>query len=203
MPDRAPDPAVRRDVERNRNALLEAAADELARHPGASMVDIARAAGLTRATLYRHFGTREKLVEGLQDEALTRAAQVLVEARLEQGPAPEALHRAILGLARLGARFRPLLAEGAEADPDFLQRRAAVLAPLEQVVRRGQSEGTMAPDLPPAWLLAALASLLTAATRSIATSGADADELGELVHRTLVRGILTSVTEGTDHHRTK
>jgi AcrR family transcriptional regulator len=189
VPDTTSHHSSRRDVERNRSALLEAAADELSRNPGASMIEIAHAASLTRATLYRHFGTREKLVEGLQEEALERAAAVLALARLEEGSAIEALHRVVQGLAELGARFRPLLVEGADLDPQFRERRAAVLAPLHGVVRRGQEEGSLERDVPPEWVVAALTSMLAAGVRTIPAARAHAGQVAELVHRTLVRGI--------------
>lgn len=176
-------------MQRNRSALLEAAADELSRNPGASMIEIAHAASLTRATLYRHFGTREKLVEGLQEEALEGAAAVLAHARLEEGPAIEALHRVVRGLAELGSRFRPLLVEGADLDPGFRERRAAVLSPLHGVIRRGQEEGTIERDVPPEWVVAALASMLAAGVRTVPAGRTHAEQVAELVHRTLVRGI--------------
>lgn len=180
--------STRSDAERNRSALLEAAAEELARNPGASMGDIARAAHLTRATVYRHFGTREQLLEGLQAEALMRAGAALDGCRLDEGPPLDALRRAVEALAALGSRFRPLLVEGADLDPDFQDRRAAVLAPLLDVVRRGQREGSLQADLAPAWVVTALASLLAAGVR-VLPAGASGQGVAEVVYRTLVGGV--------------
>ncbi|WP_239451883.1 TetR/AcrR family transcriptional regulator [Frondihabitans sp. PAMC 28766] len=56
----------RRDAQRNRELLLESARDAFAGHTGPSPVSleaVARAAGLGIGTLYRHFPTREALVE--------------------------------------------------------------------------------------------------------------------------------------------
>jgi AcrR family transcriptional regulator len=189
VPDSNASHVSRSDVERNRQALLAAAAEELARNPGASMVDIATAAHLTRATLYRHFGTREQLVEGLQAQALDHASRALADSRLEEGPALAALHRAIDVLAALGPRFRPLLVEGADLDPDFQARRAVVLDPLREVVRRGQAEGEIRADLTPEWVVTALASLLAAGVRSVPADGPRGVALAGLVYRTLVDGI--------------
>lgn len=189
MPDSNAPHASRSDVERNRQALLAAAAEELARNPGASMVDIAHAAHLTRATLYRHFGTREQLVEGLQARALDQASRALAESQLEGGPALEALRRAIDALAALGPRFRPLLMEGADLDPDFQARRAIVLDPLREVVRRGQDEGEIRADVPPEWVVTALASMLAAGVRAVRDDGDRGATLAGLVYETLVAGI--------------
>lgn len=189
MPDPTTHHSSRSDVERNRSALLAAAADELARNPGASMIEIAHAASLTRATLYRHFGTREKLVEGLQEEALARASTVLALARLDEGTALEALHRVVRGLAELGSRFRPLLVEGADLDPRFRERRGAVLSPLHDVVRRGQAEGAIERDLPPEFVITAMASMLAAGVRTVPAARTNGEQVAELVFSTLIRGI--------------
>jgi AcrR family transcriptional regulator len=155
------------------------------------MVDIANAAHLTRATLYRHFGTREKLVEGLRARALDHASEALAASRLDEGPALEALRRAIEALVALGPRFRPLLLEGAELDPDFQAGRAVVLAPLRDVVRRGQDEGEVRADVPPEWVVTAMASMLAAGVRAFSADGDGGVTLGGLVFRTLVDGIGT------------
>src|SRR5436305_2274253 len=56
--------AMRADAQRNRDALLEAAAAAFTEHgPEASLEEVARRAGVGIGTLYRHFPTREALVE--------------------------------------------------------------------------------------------------------------------------------------------
>lgn len=182
---------TRSDAERNRRMLLEAAADALAQNPGASMAQVAEAAGLARATLYRHFRTRLDLTEAIRAEALVRAAAALAGSRLDEGSALEALRRAVGSLASLGVRFRALLMEGADLDPAFLHQRAAVLAPLHEVVRRGQEAGLIRPDLPSRWVVTAMASLLAAGVRT-SSGSLDGDRtVAELVFGTLTRGVAT------------
>ncbi|MDX6227551.1 MAG: hypothetical protein QOI76_941 [Frankiales bacterium] len=56
--------ALRADAQRNRDALLEAAAAAFAeRGTDTSLEDVAKRAGVGIGTLYRHFPTREALVE--------------------------------------------------------------------------------------------------------------------------------------------
>jgi AcrR family transcriptional regulator len=58
--------AQRCDAARNRDRLLEAASDAFAeRGVDASLEDIAKRAGVGIGTLYRHFPTRDALVEGV------------------------------------------------------------------------------------------------------------------------------------------
>lgn len=70
-----------------RERILAAATGELARHGlDLSVDDVARAAGTTRMTVYRHFGTREDLLTTL---LLEEAQRLLVEVRpILESPAP-------------------------------------------------------------------------------------------------------------------
>jgi AcrR family transcriptional regulator len=83
----------RADAQRNYERLLAAAETALNAHgAGASLDDIAKAAGVGNATLYRHFPTREQLIEAVYDHRI----QALCDAAREQATAQEAagaLHR--------------------------------------------------------------------------------------------------------------
>src|SRR5690349_15036208 len=105
-------PAVRRrDAQRNRAAILEAAAEVLTRSEGfALMPEIARRAGVGQATLYRHFADRHALlaaVIGHQLELLEAAAQHAEFRQLLR----ETLHSLIThrGLVSLAGRLDPAL----------------------------------------------------------------------------------------------
>ncbi|NBM19459.1 TetR/AcrR family transcriptional regulator [Streptomyces sp. GC420] len=182
--------ASRSDAERNRRTLLNAAAEALAQNPGASMAQVAEAAGLTRATLYRHFSTRQKLLEAMRAEALERAAEAISGARLAEGDALEALRRAVDALAPTGVRFRALLAEGADQDPSFLGERAEVFAPLAEAVRRGQEAGRIRADVSPAWVVTAMAALLVAGVRTAPATDCDGHSVADVVFGTLTQGVV-------------
>lgn len=63
--------APRADARQNRRRLLGAAAEAFNAHgAGASLDDIARAAGVGNATLYRHFPTRQALVAAVYAERI-------------------------------------------------------------------------------------------------------------------------------------
>ena len=90
---RKPERKPRADAERNREQLLQAATTIFAQKgAGASLEEIAREAGLGMGTLYRHFPTRDALVEAVyrtEVEQLGAAADRLAR---EQTPV-EALRR--------------------------------------------------------------------------------------------------------------
>lgn len=84
---RRPGPPTRPDARRNYQRLLDAAAAAFAdRGADASLNDIARHAGVGAATLYRHFPSREALLEALlaeRHQALSAQAR-----RLGDSPKP-------------------------------------------------------------------------------------------------------------------
>jgi AcrR family transcriptional regulator len=84
MPKKKPEPPSRRiraDAQRNRARILEVARKAFARSgAGASLDDIARQAGIGPGTLYRHFPTRDALIEAVyrsEVEKLAAAGQHL------------------------------------------------------------------------------------------------------------------------------
>ncbi|MDO5710457.1 MAG: helix-turn-helix domain-containing protein [Micrococcales bacterium] len=179
-------PSVRIDAERNRRVLLEAAAGALARDPEASLSEVARLAGLTRATLYRHFGSRDRLLEALRDDALASAVGAVAAARVEEGAALEALRRVITAIASLGGRFWPLLME-ADRDPEFVRSRAQAFAPVLAIIERGQVSGQIRTDISPEWTVTALTALLAAAVRQ--AKGVADPGIADRVFDTVVFGI--------------
>jgi len=84
---RPPARGPRKDVERNRAAVVQAARNAIA-HRGVSVptAAIARAAGLGTATLYRHFPTREALLAAVFDAEVHRCEASLDRALTHADP---------------------------------------------------------------------------------------------------------------------
>jgi AcrR family transcriptional regulator len=79
--DSPPVKAQRADARRNRELVLEAARDEFAEHGlDAQMDQIARAAGVGVGTVYRHFPTKESLLEALAQQRFDAKAEAAREA---------------------------------------------------------------------------------------------------------------------------
>ena len=144
-------------------AIVEAAAGVLARiGPQASMSEVADAAGVARATLYRYFPTREALLDALTAFAVDRSGEQLAGARLDQVSVREGVTRAVRALVGVGDQFVVLAREGAD-EPAFAER---VVAPLLELVERGQELGEIRGDVPAPWLVQTLLGMIITALSS-------------------------------------
>jgi serine phosphatase RsbU (regulator of sigma subunit) len=70
---RTPGRRRRADAEANTARVLEAASELLRAEPDAGLEDIAASAGVSRSTIYRHFGSREELVRVVDERAVEAA----------------------------------------------------------------------------------------------------------------------------------
>jgi AcrR family transcriptional regulator len=75
LPPSRPARKPRADAKRNRERILETAKDAFTRDgASASLDDIARRSGVGNATLYRHFPTRDELIEAVYRNEVERLA---------------------------------------------------------------------------------------------------------------------------------
>ncbi|GAB2479970.1 TetR/AcrR family transcriptional regulator [Promicromonospora xylanilytica] len=84
---------VRADAQQSIARILDAAQRVLAGDPGASMEQIAGAAGLGRATVHRHFPSRQSLLAALVDDLNARYRSAFDQARVMNGPPLVGLYR--------------------------------------------------------------------------------------------------------------
>src|SRR6266567_4433251 len=162
MPARSAASVPRYD--RTRAAILDAAAHVLSEHGGrTSMADVAAAAGVSRATLYRYYPDREALLDALAAQALADAAARLADAGLERAPVDEAIERIVRALTAVGDRYAALLREQVEADPADVERFIA--APMRAVFDRGIESGVFRQDVPAELLFELFGGALVAALK--------------------------------------
>ncbi|WP_245555694.1 TetR/AcrR family transcriptional regulator [Gordonia soli] len=143
-------PQVRADVERNRATILGAAIILLGQHPQSSMQQVADAAGLNRATLYRHFRNRDDLLAALQAKALADSA-ALAETIPTDGPALPALLEYLEAAITVGERYR-FISMAPRTEPSLFGAEGRALRPVAAAVRRGQAQGEFDPHLDPGFV---------------------------------------------------
>lgn len=178
----------RADAERNLGRIIEAATGLLAVNPRASMAEIAEASGLVRATLYRHFPTREELLQAIYSAALEDALAAILAVEPERGKATDAIARVVDALLVVGDRYQILNAERRDY-PELREQEESVGAPLIALVERGQRDGEVRDDMPLRWLVAALGSLVTEALRAVARGDIGRAQAGSLATRSFLESM--------------
>ena len=168
-PAEAPAPKRRADAERSVAAILDAALEALASDPDSSMSEIARRAGVVRATIYVHFPTRTDLLDAVMEHAVAQVVEAMRVAEPQRGEPVEALERVLRATWRQLAQFHGLLAMNtARLSAEELHRRhVPMLDQIEPLIERGQKQGVFRSDLPVAWHLAVVRAIVHAASAAI------------------------------------
>jgi AcrR family transcriptional regulator len=180
-------PAVKRraDAERNLERILEAATAVLAENRGASMAEIAEASGLVRATLYRHFPTRDDLMREMYSAALGDALAAVLAADPGNGKATDAIGRVVEALLPVGDRYR-ILTEERPTSPELSEQEEHVGAPMIALLERGRRSGEIRDDMPVRWQAAVLGSLINEALRAVVRGDIRRAEAGRFVTTTFL-----------------
>lgn len=167
-------------------AVLEAAIGVLNERPDASVDDIAGAAGVSRQTVYAHFGSRQVLLEAVTARVLDEALTALRAARLDSGPPAAALARLLKVAWPVTARY-PLVFHLQAVSPGGTARHQMIAGPLEDLIRRGQAAGDFDPGLSPRWLLAATFALENAASEQVRAGRMTPAEATAALRRSVLR----------------
>src|SRR5215204_6042533 len=149
-PAKASAPKRRRaDADRSVAAILNAALEALASDPDSSMSEIARRAGVVRATIYVHFPTRESLLDAVMEYAVGQVVEAMRGAEPAGGEPLEALERVLRATWRQLGQFHGLLAlNTARLSAEELHRRhLPMLEQLEPLIERGRKQGVFRSDL--------------------------------------------------------
>ncbi|MEU8242694.1 TetR/AcrR family transcriptional regulator [Actinoplanes missouriensis] len=174
---------------RTRQAILDAATAVFARNPGATLGDVAVAAGVGRTTLHRYYADRAELVTALHVEAGRRLEAARLRARIGEDTGAEAVRRLGQEYFDLGDILSLLfndqvtLEGGAETesggcDPEF-----------EAMVRRGYADGSIDPSLPADWVQSVLWAQLYAGWSYLAERQVSRHEALRLVLHSLVNSL--------------
>jgi len=162
-------PARRRDAQRNRSAILQAACEVMTSpRPVMGMPEIARRAGIGQATLYRHFPDRAALAAAVVGFLIERLERCVAAGR-EQ---PATFGTALQAILRVQVTMRPLVQLTRRFDDATrLRYQRRVTAVLAEPLRRAQEAGWVRKDLVPGDLM-----LLFGMVEGVVESTADPDE---------------------------
>ncbi|MER5324651.1 TetR/AcrR family transcriptional regulator [Streptosporangium roseum] len=136
---------------------------------GASLNDIARTAGVGNVTLYRHFPTRQALLEALLGESL-RGLNARSDELLASPSPHQALATWLTAAVEHAMAYRGLVDALVDslADPasELHATCQAVKAAGAQLLARAQHAGTIRPDIDASALFSLIASVAWAAERT-------------------------------------
>jgi len=163
----ASSPPLRTDAHRNRQRLIEVARASFAGSAKPSLEAIARDAGVGIGTLYRHFPTRDALVEAVYQAELTRLCEQAAELLAEL--APDAALRAwmdrfsdyVAAKREMADSLRSLFAGGAVTSISTRQRMADAVAPI---LAAGAVAGTLRGDVDSLDVVASVAGIFMTAS---------------------------------------
>lgn len=155
---------MRADAQRNREQLLAVAVASFSRDSGAEVTleSIARDAGVGIGTLYRHFPSREALVDAAYRSELARLCDSVAQL-LAELPADTAM-RAWMDMfieymttkKGMSGALRMVIASGGNP---FAESRSRLLAAFSALLTAGAADGTLRADVDPADLLAGLSGV--------------------------------------------
>jgi AcrR family transcriptional regulator len=140
---------LRADARRNRERILRAARKVFAEHGIQSQIDdVARRARVGVGTVYRHFPTKEALLDAVVREHFEEIARLAREA-LDREDAWEGFCELIWGAAERNAEDLAFCEVVASSDVRGVVDEVGLMGTTVELMRRAQQQGGMRPDASP------------------------------------------------------
>jgi AcrR family transcriptional regulator len=166
---------------------MDAAIRTLGERPEASMDDIARAAGVSRQTVYAHFPSRDELIDAVIQQASAEFTALFGGLDLDREPPARALTRLLEAGWQTAARYPFLWLQPAVDPRTDAERHAPVLDRMLDIVRRGQASGDFDASVPAHWLLSASLALGRAAEDEVKAGRMTIEQATRAVHQAVLR----------------
>lgn len=176
----------RADAERSIASITDAALEALAGDPDVSMAEIARRAGVVRATIYMHFPTRDSLLDAVMEKATTQVAEAIREAEPDRGEPREALERVLRATWQQLSQFHSVLGININrlSAKELHRRHLPLTTQFIPLLERGQASGVFRSDVSATWLIAVLRAIVHVASTEL--------QAGRLTHAEVERTMLTT-----------
>jgi AcrR family transcriptional regulator len=181
-------------AEITRDRIVKQAIDCLAKNPHASLEEIAIAAGVGRATIYRYFKSRNDLNVTLKTTAGEKLQSAVVPILEKKIPAREKFIQMVEKLIPLGASLNVSSYFNLPFKEENPRVRELYRKHMDQtggLCRQLKNEGVVDPDLPLAWLVTCLDRLVFGAWETVQNGDIAPNAAPGLVIRTFFTGMGT------------
>ena len=170
-------------------AIIVSAAAVLAAQGGAaSMEEIANAAGIGRATLYRYFPNREELLRAIAAASVRELTARVKEADLDVLPFEEAVARLARGIIATGSKYVAVNLDSAGLTDAHPEIETEVLEPIRALFRRAFADGSLRQDLSPDFLVDLFSGLIKGALEATASGRRGIEESAAAVVTLFLHG---------------
>jgi AcrR family transcriptional regulator len=172
-----------------RDAIIEAAFAVFSKDPSAALSEVSTLAGVGRATLHRHFSSREDLIRALAKIANQEMDDAVDAACANVASYSEAARKSLHALIPLGDRYGFLELEPIDDDPELKAAFERQKRETEEMVDAAKREGLFDPSIPTSWIVQAYDHLLYAGWESVKAGESTPDQAADLAWRTLTAGL--------------
>lgn len=174
----------------SRNLLLDAALVVFSKNPGAPMGEVADAAGLGRATLYRHFPSRDDLIRELTLKSYRQMDEALAPIVEESLTGVKLLKGLLEALIPFGDLYYFLLLERTfDQDPEIQALSRQDEQAWAELMDHLKEEGVVAVEVPTSWAISVVESLIYTAWSSVREGHIASREAPDLVFHTILSGL--------------
>ena len=178
-------------IQKSHNALMEAGLRLLNQNKEASLSDIASAAGVGRATLYRLFSNKDELVKAIALHCLELFDQATTPLESKARSVMHFMELLFETIMPMTDEFQFLMDLDYFADdiPEVEEIANQIDKEMIELFDEGKREGSISKDLPSTWLNSYTEGLFISGWLQQKEHGADAKECARLAFRCFKNGV--------------
>lgn len=183
----------RADAQRNIDKIIDTALKLYGQETAVSMSAIAKAAGISRVTLYGHFPSRTELAKAVVTKAVAETVAAMEEIDFDGTSADVALESLLRTQWHMFNRNRNLR-ENVSDDvaPQWLRRHHdPIFDRLDSILERGQQAGVFRAEIPRSWMVTVMYSLIHAAYDEISAGRLASEQVPGLLVDSLLAVLRT------------
>ena len=173
---------------RSLEAICEAAIRLLNADSGVTMTEIAKASGVGRATLHRHFKDKNDLIQTLSARCMEEMNAAVLATDSTDKPAVDRLHAMLKSAIPLGDHYAFLSferMEGEDLQSAYQEQLNWTTALIEQL----KTEQAIAEDIPTSWAVTQVDQVIWTAWTAVWKSELTPVDAADLALRTLLKGL--------------